>query len=426
MLLNFRNLLNLKRAARESSAAQVQQLFAQGLALHHDHKLEEAREIYEQVLEMQPGHFDALHMSGVIAYQTGQFNRAVELIDKAIEQQPDRADAYFSRGIAQGYLGRFEAAVKSYDRAIALKPAFAEAYNNRGLALHELKQLGAAVDSFDRAIAFSPDFAEAQCNLGSVLKDLGQFEAALKCYDKGLAAPSAQMPDGPLRGMLLMDRWDVRRKLGLDRPYFSQAGQDEYLDRVVFHGRRGGRFAEIGAYDGVTGSNTLFFEKSRGWSGLLVEASPRLYAEVLRNRDTPCLNVAVAPAAGQAEFLEILGGYTQMGGLVGSLGRTARMQMEADPRTATEVIRVPTRPLADILRDHGLVRLDYLSIDIEGGERAVLEHFPFAEFEIQAWSIEVNEADPEIPRIMSSAGYALNAHVGVDQIWVRRDPTQTR
>lgn len=102
------------------------------------------------------------------------------------------------------------------------------------------------------------------------------------------------------------------------------------------------------------------------------------------------------------------------------------MQMEADPRTVTEVIRVPTRPLADILRDHGLVRLDYLSIDIEGGERAVLEHFPFAEFEIQAWSIEVNEADPEIAHIMSGAGYLLDAHVGVDQIWVRRDPKPVR
>lgn len=299
MLLNFRNLLNPKRAARESSAAQVQELFAQGLALHQDHKLEQARGFYEKVLEMQPEHFDALHMSGVIAYQTDQFNRAVELIDKAIALEPDHADAYYSRGVAQGYLGQFEAAVKSYDRTIALKPGFAEAYNDRGLALHELKQLDAAVNSFGHAIALRSDFAQAHCNLGSVLNELEQFEAALKCYDKGLAAQPAQIPDGPLRGRLLLDRWDVRRKLGLDRPYFSQAGQDEYLDRVVFHGRRGGRFAEIGAYDGVTGSNTLFFEKSRGWSGLLVEASPRLYAEVLRNRDTPCLNVAVAAEFGR-------------------------------------------------------------------------------------------------------------------------------
>src|SRR5512141_3109940 len=116
MLLNFRNLLNLKRAARESSSAQVQQLFSQGLALHHDRELDQARGFYEKVLEMRPEHFDALHMLGVIAYQTGQFNRAVELIDKAIEQEPDHADAYFSRGIAQGYLGRLEAAVESYDR----------------------------------------------------------------------------------------------------------------------------------------------------------------------------------------------------------------------------------------------------------------------------------------------------------------------
>ena len=136
--------------------------------------------------------------------------------------------------------------------------------------------------------------------------------------------------------------------------------------------------------------------------------------------------MAVAAEAGQAEFLEVLKGYTQTAGLVSSLGRSVRVELEADPRTVTEVIRVPTRTLADILRDHGLIRLDYLSIDIEGGERAVLERFPFAEFDIQAWSIEVNEADPEIARIMSGVGYVLDAHIGVDQIWVRRDPKPVR
>jgi FkbM family methyltransferase len=252
--------------------------------------------------------------------------------------------------------------------------------------------------------------------VGQVVREA---RAALVQAEAGLRRAIEAAPDGPRRGRMLQERWSILQMLGEARRHFSQAGQDEFLDRVVFRGKRGGRFAEIGAYDGVTGSNTLFFEMFRGWSGFLVEASPRLHAEVLRNRDTPCLNVAVAAEPGEAEFLDVRKGYVQMGGLVGSLGEGARRAIEADPRTEAAVIRVPTRPLADILRGQGMQSLDYLSIDIEGGEKAVLAAFPFAEFEIRAWSVEVNEADPEIGRIMAGAGYRLAAHVGVDQIWVK-------
>ncbi|HEU0220868.1 MAG TPA: FkbM family methyltransferase [Paracoccaceae bacterium] len=254
-------------------------------------------------------------------------------------------------------------------------------------------------------------------------KPVGQIvqeaRAALAQAEQALRRAIAALPDGPERGRLIQEHWSIGQMLGRHRRYFSQAGQDEFLDRVVFKGRRGGIFVEIGAYDGVTGSNTLFFEMFRGWSGLLVEASPTYHAEVLRNRDIPCLHVAVAPEVGEAEFLDIRKGYQQMGGLTASLGPTARRAIEADPRTEAALIRVPTRPLAEILAGQGLSQVDYLSIDIEGGELPVLAAFPFAQFDIAAWSIEVNEATPEIARIMGAADYRLAAHIGVDQIWVR-------
>jgi FkbM family methyltransferase len=238
--------------------------------------------------------------------------------------------------------------------------------------------------------------------------------------EKRLHETILKLPDSPRRGRLIQERWTVLQMLGHYRQFFSQAGQDEFLDRKVFRGRRGGVFVEIGAYDGIIGSNSLFFEIFRGWSGLLIEASPTLHAEAQKFRNTPCLQVAVAPEAGFAEFLDVRRGYVQMGGLIASLGETAKKAIEADPRTVSEVIRVPTRPLADILADQGLSRIDYVSIDIEGGELAVLSTFPFDRFEIGAWSVEVNEASPEIAREMSEAGFRLVAHIGVDQLYVHR------
>ena len=80
----------------------------------------------------RPDHFDALHLLGVIAYQTKNLRQAEELIGKAIKVNPNVAIAYSSRGNALKDLKRLDEALASYDKAIALKPDYDEAYNNRG------------------------------------------------------------------------------------------------------------------------------------------------------------------------------------------------------------------------------------------------------------------------------------------------------
>src|SRR6476660_9524112 len=47
--------------------------------------------------------------------------------------------------------------------------------------------------------------------------------------------------------------------------YFSQYGQDKFIDQVLFEGERNGVFLDVGAYDGVTINNSYFLEQSRGW-----------------------------------------------------------------------------------------------------------------------------------------------------------------
>ena len=73
----------------------------------------------------------------------------------------------------------------------------------------------------------------------------------------------------------------MEKRLGRARPVdFSQAGQDRYLDERIFKNRRNGTFVEIGGHDGWTGSNCVFFEKVLNWTGIVVEASPRLVKQI--------------------------------------------------------------------------------------------------------------------------------------------------
>jgi predicted O-linked N-acetylglucosamine transferase (SPINDLY family) len=191
------------------------------MALHQQGQLGQAEAIYRQLLKIDCRNADALHLLGVIAYQTGhhqsavdmigqaieinsnvaiyysnrgnamkelkQFDAAVASYDKAIELKPDLADAYSNRGNSLQKLKQFDAAVVNYDKAIELKPDLAEAYSNRGNAMQELKQFDAAVASYDKAIELKPDFAEAYSNRGNALKELKQFDAAVVSYDKAIS-----------------------------------------------------------------------------------------------------------------------------------------------------------------------------------------------------------------------------------------------
>ena len=181
MSKKFRNIPQSKSTAN-SIGIELQA----ALALHQRGQLAEAQLIYEKILRKQSNHFDALHLLGVIFWQTRQLERAVELIDKAIKISPNNAAFYSNRGNALQDLKQFDAAIASYDKAIQLKPDYADAYSNRGLALQGLKKFDAAIASYDKAIQLKPGYAEAYYNRGNALQDLKQFDAAIASYDKAI------------------------------------------------------------------------------------------------------------------------------------------------------------------------------------------------------------------------------------------------
>lgn len=209
---------------------------------------------------------------------------------------------------------------------------------------------------------------------------------------------------------------DIRRMLDPGYRYSSQAGQDVVVDRLM-NGKRGGTFLDIGGYDGVTGSNTLFLEMFRGWRGALVEPVATHLDAARTVRRCACLGVAVAAQDGHAEFIEITEGYTQMSGLAASYDPSLLETVRADPRHGERRHRVKTRTLASILTKTGLETPDFISLDIEGGELAVLETFPFDRHRVGIWAIENNSADPRIARIMRDHGYELAEFCGPDEIY---------
>jgi tetratricopeptide (TPR) repeat protein len=165
------------------SSSGSQNLFKQAWDLHLKGQWALAQIAYEQVLAIEPLHFDALHMLGVLANQTQQPEKAVERIQQAIQVNPNVAGAYSNLGLAFRQLQQFEEALACYDQALILEPLDTSTLVNRGVALRGLYRYGEALESYTTALSLQPNLAQAYYNRGLVKNDLNQLQQAIEDFD---------------------------------------------------------------------------------------------------------------------------------------------------------------------------------------------------------------------------------------------------
>jgi tetratricopeptide (TPR) repeat protein len=139
-----------------------------------------------RVLQIDPCQPDALHVRGMIAFQSGKSDIAVNCITKAIEYNPGISVYYYNLGFIFAASGNLGKAASAYKQAICLKPDYAEAINNLGLILYEQNNIEESMILFQQAIRNKPDFTNAYYNLGNALQTHGNPQAAIEAYDQVL------------------------------------------------------------------------------------------------------------------------------------------------------------------------------------------------------------------------------------------------
>jgi Tfp pilus assembly protein PilF/glycosyltransferase involved in cell wall biosynthesis len=153
---------------------------ALSLAVEHHQagRLNEAERIYRNLLRTHPRLPDALHLLGLLAYQSGKHDEALHSVGKAlaINQQ---APYYNTQGVALRARGELQEAATSFRRALAMNPELAEAHHNLGIVLGDLGNREEALTSLERAVALKHDYVDALSSLGLTLTALGRFEEAL-------------------------------------------------------------------------------------------------------------------------------------------------------------------------------------------------------------------------------------------------------
>lgn len=178
---------NQSNKKQEQLVARVNTLLQQAHTHHQQGKLNEALLGYQQILQLAPNHFDALHLTAVANMQLGQLDQALVFFDKAIVLNPNYAPVYSNRGNALQALGRFEEAQNYYNKAISIDPHYADAYLNIGNNMRSIGEPEKALANYDFAISLKPNHAGLFCNRGNALYDLRRFEEAIVAYDQALA-----------------------------------------------------------------------------------------------------------------------------------------------------------------------------------------------------------------------------------------------
>ena len=179
--------------------------------------------------------------------------------------------------------------------------------------------------------------------------------------------------------------------------YLGETGQDKWVVEFFNH-KRNGYFVDVGAYDGVEGSNTFYLEKVLGWTGICVETFFSHFNIMTTARSCILENIAIWSKPTTLFFQPN--------------NHTARENQPGIPSRAIT--------LKQLFEKHNTPKIiDYINLDIEGGEYDALLGFPFDTHIGITWTIEHNmcvskkpDYKNKIKKIMLEHDYVI-AHENV-------------
>ena len=146
-----------------------------------------AEELLKKSIKINPNQPHAISNLGNRYLELSLFNDAIKLYNQAIKLNPNFIDAHFNKGKAYAELKKFENAADCFRRCIQISPLYVDGYINFGVALSKLGKYEQALNHYEKAISLNPNYPEAYFNRGIALEHLNQFEDALNNYDKAIS-----------------------------------------------------------------------------------------------------------------------------------------------------------------------------------------------------------------------------------------------
>lgn len=204
--------------------------------------------------------------------------------------------------------------------------------------------------------------------------------------------------------------------------YYSQSQQDKFVNDIIFANKENGVFLDIGAHDGISYSNSFFFEKYLNWSGVCVEPNPPVYKKLVANRKAACYNVCIGNSNEVVKFMSISGYSEMLSGMLSDYDAKHIHRIESEIKEkggSSEIIDIEMIDVNTILDKEKIQQIDYCSIDTEGSELKIIKGFDFSKLDIKVIGIENNYNIQEIKDILTNNNYKFLVRIGVDDFYIK-------
>ena len=121
-------------------------------------------------------------------------------------------------------------------------------------------------------------------------------------------------------------------------------------------------FVELGGFNGIHESNTIHLQHCLGWHGVLIEAQPTAFDDLIRNR--PGVVAMHSAVSVDCQAADSVAQFEASGGTSGRIHSTSKQR--------TKLVTVPCAPMSRLLDALSIKHISFLSLDVEGGEFQVL------------------------------------------------------
>ena len=227
--------------------------------------------------------------------------------------------------------------------------------------------------------------------------------------------------------------------------YQSQMGQDMFLNRWFFKNRGPGFFIDVGAFDGILGSNTSYFEKHLQWRGIAFEPNPSAFEVLRATRSCRLIQGCAYHQDGQVPFLALsereqrkgtksrpprsvlsmvidsTHGGAMLGGIPEHMNQAQWVEWLSKAMKLNQIrATVLCHRIDTVLNDSGVKIVGYLSIDVEGAEPEVLRGIDFERVQVNIIGVEHNDRFSEVYDLLTTSGFEYQGLLFFDEIFVHK------
>ena len=150
-------------------------------------RLQEAAQLYGQVLTFDAENVGALVNLGVLLAEMRQAERGEALLRRAVARAPNNAEVCAGLSAVLHDQNKFDEAIEWCERGLKLAPDNKRLLNTLASSLSGAERYEEAIALLTRMIAAHPGYAKASHFIGTVYTKLGRCDEAVRAFDKATA-----------------------------------------------------------------------------------------------------------------------------------------------------------------------------------------------------------------------------------------------